>query len=62
MLITVAQRFLFDKIFVNYLLPNLSKYYDVVMQKDVERLIDMLKLFNCNNLKLFVKIKYSNYI
>ena len=26
MLITVAQRFLFDKIFVNYLLPNLSKY------------------------------------
>lgn len=48
MLITVAQRFLFDKIFVNYLLPNLSKYYDVVMQKDVERLIDMLKLFNKN--------------
>tara|TARA_Y100000389_G_C17444918_1_gene510961 strand:+ start:104 stop:1492 length:1389 start_codon:yes stop_codon:yes gene_type:complete len=46
MLITVAQRFLFDKIFVNYLLPNLSKYYNDDMQQDVEKLIDMLKLFN----------------
>jgi hypothetical protein len=53
MLLTVAQRFLFDKIFVNYLLPNISKYYNFIMKKDIEnmkkdieKLIDMLRFVN----------------
>ena len=46
MLLTIAQRFLFDKIFVNYLLPNISKYYNVIMKNDIEKLIDMLRFVN----------------
>ena len=52
MLLTVAQRFLFDKIFVNYLLPNISKYYSTVMKDDIEKLIDMLRFVGTNSKKI----------
>ena len=48
MLLTIVQRFLFDKIFVNYLLPNISKYYSVSIKEDIEKLIDMLRFVNTN--------------
>ena len=46
MLITIIQRYLFDKIFVNYLLPNISKYYDFTLKEDIENLIDHLKFID----------------
>lgn len=44
MLMTIVQRFLFNKIFINYLLPNISKYYQISLMKktEIENLIDML--------------------
>lgn len=43
MLMTIVQRFLFNKIFINYLLPNISKYYQIsLMKTEIENLIDML--------------------
>lgn len=43
MLMTIVKRFLFNKIFINYLLPNISKYYKVILMKtEIENLIDML--------------------
>jgi len=52
MLLTIVQRFLFDKIFVNYLLPNISKYYSVSISPDIEKLIDMLRFVNANGKNL----------
>lgn len=46
MLITIMQRYLFDKIFVNYLLPNISKYYNFMLKEDIENLIDYLKFID----------------
>lgn len=46
MLVTIIQRYLFDKIFVNYLLPNISKYYNVIFKEDIEKLIDNLKFID----------------